>query len=281
METLSGGKIYERMAKEVLRDCDFTIKNFDTSLFLGKRPMKNIAIIHHTDNVHSSLFLRFAYPFLGKIVFHNLKKFGAIITVSKYWEQYFKNKGYKNVFLIYNAFNEPKFNSGEIEEFKERYNLTKKPIIYLGNCQRAKGVVEAYESLKGLDVHLVTSGKPTVKIPAINLNLSSQDYLKLLKASSIVITMSKFKEGWCRTAHEAMLCKTPVIGSGLGGMKELLEGGKQTVCEDFKFLRKKVEYLSNRPIEREYMGENGYDFAKEFTIEKFNNSWQELIKKII
>ena len=69
------------------------------------------------------------------------------------------------------------------------------------------------------------------------------DYLKLLKASWVVLTMSKFKEGWCRTAHEAMLLKTPVIGSGTGGMRELLENGKQIVCPEFDNLREKVKYL--------------------------------------
>ena len=61
--------------------------------------------------------------------------------------------------------------------------------------------------------------------------------------------MSKFKEGWCRTAHEAMLLKTPVIGSRpWAAMKELLDGGKQTVCQDFKNLEKEIEYLLKHPM---------------------------------
>ena len=66
-----------------------------------------------------------------------------------------------------------------------------------------------------------------INIPVVNLSLNYKEYLCLLKASSVVVTMSKFKEGWCLTAHEAMLCKTPVIGSGKGGMRELLEGGNK------------------------------------------------------
>jgi len=96
----------------------------------------------------------------------------------------------------------------------------------------------------------------------------------------LVVTMSKFKEGWCRTAHEAMLCKTPVIGSGLGGMKELLEGGKQIVCPDFNSLREKVEYLLNNPGVRKKIGEDGFNFAKNFTFEKFKKDWIDLIKKL-
>ena len=57
----------------------------------------------------------------------------------------------------------------------------------------AKGVVEVYDQLKGLDLNLVTSGKKSVSVPATNLRLDYRDYLRLLKASSVVVTMSKFK----------------------------------------------------------------------------------------
>ena len=42
---------------------------------------------------------------------------------------------------------------------------------------------------------------------------------------------------WNRTAHEAMLVGTPVIGSGRAGMRELLEAGGQLICERFEDLR--------------------------------------------
>ena len=264
------------------KDFDFIIKDFEASLFLNKKPVKNIAIIHHLDHSSTSFFLRLVYPLLQKIIFSNLKKFDAIVTASKYWENYFKKKGYKNVYKIYNGFDLSNFDISDEEasELKKRLNLSGKPIIYLGNCQRAKGVVEVYQALKDLDAHLVTSGSQQVEIPARNLEIEYKDYLKLLKASSVAITMSKFKEGWCRTAHEAMLLKTPVIGSGLGGMEELLEGGKQIICNDFNRLKEKVECLLKNPAEREKIGQDGYNFAKNFTKEKFKKDWLELIQKL-
>ena len=67
---------------------------------------------------------------------------------------------YDPVEIIYNPFDfkEFTFSDDDIDKFKIKYQLSGKPIIYLGNCQKAKGVVEAYEALKGLDAHLVTSG---------------------------------------------------------------------------------------------------------------------------
>ena len=269
-----------KLSKE--KNIDFAIKDFTASLFLNKKLVKNITIVHHIDNSYAPFLVKIAYLFLDKIVFSRLKKFDAIVVVSEYWKEYFKKMGYKNVYVIYNAFdlNNLDFSLEEVEEFKRRYNLTQKPIIYIGNCQKGKGVIESYQALKDLDVYLITSGIPQIKPPSINLILENKEYLKLLKASAVVVTMSKFKEGWCRTAHEAMLCKTPVIGSGLGGMRELLEGGRQIVCPDFNSLREKVEYLLNNPEIRKKIGEDGFNFAKNFTFEKFKKDWIDLIKKL-
>jgi len=146
--------------------------------------------------------------------------------------------------------------------------------LYLGNCQLGKGVVEAYRELKDRDAFLITSGEEKVNIPAMNLNLYYKEYLTLLKASSVVVAMSKFKEGWNRTGHEAMLCKTPVIGSGFGGMRELLEGGKQIICEDVSKLNDLVDVALENHKE---LGEKGYEFAKEFTVERFEKGWEKVL----
>ena len=130
-----------------------------------------------------------------------------------------------------------------------------------------------------MNVELVTSGYRTVEIPCMNLNLSSHEYRVLLAAADVVVTMSKFEEGWCRTTHEAMLCKTPVVGSGLGGMKELLEGGKQLIASDFTHLKESVAYLLKHP---EY-GETGYHYASrnEFSIAYFQDAWRKVVNETI
>ncbi len=237
---------------------------------------KNLLLVHHIDSAYLS------YPALNnlleKIFYRNLKRIDVVVTVSKYWKEHFENRGHNNVRTIYNPFilDEFKFNDEEIADFRHRHGLINKQIIYIGNCQKSKGVVESYQALKDLDVHLVTSGKRRVSIPAINLDLSYRDYLCLLKASSAVVAMSKFKEGWNRTVHEAMLCKTPVIGSGMGGMRELLEGGHQIICGDFSRLRQDAQYVLEHPE----LGQKGYDFAKNFTVDRFESEWVKLIEEM-
>ncbi|OGP91534.1 MAG: hypothetical protein A2157_08750 [Deltaproteobacteria bacterium RBG_16_47_11] len=259
---------------------DIWIRNFDSILTMpyDRTQGKHIALIFHIDQSFQPLHLQVPWGLLEKVFYNHLRKVNAIVTISKYWQNHFRERGYPKVYLIYNAFDPDRFHfqEEEIGEFKKTFRLEGKPILYLGNCQRIKGVVEAYEHLKDMEGYLVTSGRREVNLPALNLDLKDKEYRLLLKASSVVITMSKFKEGWNRTAHEAMLCKTPVIGSGLGGMRELLEGGGQIICEDFDDLKERVCYVLEHPE----MGEAGYAFAKQFTVKRFEKEWLNLIEGV-
>jgi len=265
---------------------DLWVRNFFATITMpfDRTKGKNLVLVHHHD---FSGFPLIAKPFLNfmnkAFFFRNLKKADAIAVISDYWKDYFLKKGYSNVYRVFNGFDLSKYNISdeEVIEFKKKYKIEGKPIIYLGNCQRGKGVVDSCQALRDIDAHLITSGKRHVRIPALNLDLSYRDYLKLLKASLIVLTMSKFKEGWCRTAHEAMLLKTPVIGSGSGGMEELLRGGRQIVCKDSNLLKEKVEYLLNHDEIRKKIGQSGFDYAKDFTLARLEKSWLDLMNKVL
>ncbi len=257
---------------------DIWVRNFDSVITMpydGTKG-KNIALIFHVDQSFQPIYFRLPWAILERIFYRRLKEIDTIVTISKYWQDHFLKRGHPNVRLIYNGFDTDQFQfaAAEVDDFKRRFRLKNKPIVYIGNCQRIKGVVEVYERLKGMDIHLVTSGRREVEIGAVNLNLTYREYLLLLKASSVVITMSKFKEGWNRTAHEAMLCKTPVVGSGLGGMRELLEEGGQVICQGWDELNQKVAHALNHPE----LGEAGYAFAKHFTIQRFEAEWLDFFR---
>jgi glycosyltransferase involved in cell wall biosynthesis len=235
--------------------------------------VRNIALFFHVDYDH--IPNKWMSQILDKYFWKNITKCDQIVVISKYWKDYFKNRGINNVKIIYMGLDakEFTFNDRDVIEFKTKYSLTGKPIIYLGNCQERKGVKEAYSYLRNLPFHLVTSGKKEIDIPVKNLELEYREYLMLLKSASVALTMSLFKEGWNITAHEAMMCRTPVIGSGTGGMSELLKGGNQIICDDFSSLPEMVEYAIKN---RENLGEKGFHFAEKFSIEQFENEWQDI-----
>lgn len=252
--------------------------HFAVALAPYKRGTKNIAIIHQF--CKSPTFDAYYLPFFLR----NLKKIDIIVTVSKYWQNWVHNKGCKDVKVIYNPFNVEEFifSNEEICEFKQKYNLADdKPIIYIGSSGKKKGVEKVYNILKDLDVYLVSSGRDCGNKPFHCLTLSYRDYLCLLKCSTLVIQMSENIEGWCRVLHEAMLCKTPVIGSGKGGMAELLSGGGQIICTDFKDLKYYVKRLLVNENLRKELRESGYEFAKIFTYERFRKEWIQLIKDVV
>jgi len=242
-----------------------------------EKETRNIALFFHID--YEKIPNRWLSRILDHQFWKNIKKCDSVVVIAKYWDDFMKERGVENTTIIRHGLKSSEFvfTENEIAEFKKKYALTKKPIIYLGNCQESKGVREAYEALKKLPYHLVTSGKKEAEIPAEHLELPYREYLRLLKSASVVLTMSKFLEGWNITAHEAMLCKTPVIGTGSGGMRELLEGGNQIVCEDFAKLPECVDLAIRNG---ENLGKAGFAYAKDLSFERFKREWIDLIENI-
>jgi glycosyltransferase involved in cell wall biosynthesis len=243
---------------------------------------RHIVVIHDLDwSATTKRWRRGIFTALKPLVHHNLRLADFVVTVSKYWEARLRGLGCARVQTIYNGFREADFviRDDEVASFRRRFGWTK-PVVYIGNHHPGKGILQSYEALKGLDVHLVTSGKWLANVPPINLELSYRDYLCLLRASSVIVTMSLFHEGWCRTAHEAMLLERPVVGSGFGGMGELLRGGSQIVCSRFEDLRSHVEALLAEPERRGRMGEEAHRFARTFTEDRMRSDWVRLLSSL-
>ena len=241
-----------------------------------------IGIIHHIyiDEKMRSLYGRFSLHYLK----NRLRELDLVVAVSKYWADYFNEIGCRNVKVIYNAFDKAEFDISkeEINNFLKENDIDKeRPLIHVGYAQDNKGCLEVYNALKNENYTLVMSGRPlnqTPDLPIRSFYLNRYDYLRLLKACDIVITMSKIREGWCRIAHEAMLCQTPVIGSGSGGMSELLEAGGQKICKDISTLPELVsEVLKNR----EEYALNGFNFVSQFDLDFFGRQWKSLIDEAL
>lgn len=250
--------------------------NDHTCWLAGRRAEANILIIHHIDNSFSPLLSKIFQKFNLFALMINKRRFDKTVAVSSYWQSKLSSMGFTNVSVIYNSFDPSEFLVTEEEkvQFKKKYFSNEKPIIYLGNALVKKGVIQAYEELKNLDFTFVTSGKSQIKIPCLNLNLSYREYLILLSVSDVVLTMSRFLEGWNRTAHEATLLGTTVIGSGTGGMRELLEKSNQIICSEFGSLKDTVVDVlfenNNRLLNKHFI--SGLD------LEKFKNNWLKIFQ---
>jgi glycosyltransferase involved in cell wall biosynthesis len=268
-------------ARRFLMNCpegSVVVKTFLAALLNSRRQPSSIVILHHFGESDNWL-----YSLLEPYMLGQLRTANAVVVVSKYWENFLLKQGLTNVHTIYNAFRvkEFEFAAEEIESFTRRFNLLGKPIIYMGNYGADKGVDETFEALKDLDVHLIASGHAGTKHnPVKCCFLERRDYLRLLASSTLAVSMSQAAEGWCRSAHEAMLCGTPVLGSGLGGMEELLVSGGQVICRDFQSLRACVKELLGNKDRRAKLKRKGREFAAQFTQERFQREWIALVNEV-
>jgi glycosyltransferase involved in cell wall biosynthesis len=239
----------------------------------------NIAIIHHIDESIAK------QSFLGKLflkqLLKNLKKVDQVVVVSQYWKSYLEKKDIKHIEIIYNSYplNDFKFETSEINILKNKLNLDpNKPTIYLGKLGARKGVDDILKHIDTSKYNLITTGKSTVSNDIVkNFYLSKNEFPILLKIADVVLAMSTMPEGWNRIAHEALLVKTPVIGSGTGGMRELLERSGQKIVEDYSSLDQEIETCINY---KNQLGNLGYDFVKQFDMNYFESKWLELMSQI-
>jgi glycosyltransferase involved in cell wall biosynthesis len=267
------------LLKQIDPKIDLWIRNKVAVAAMQNRSAKkrNIALCHHLDGPEVGNY--WVNRGLGRLFLRNARKCDCVVVVAEFWKEYLESKGIERVKVIRNAFRTESFSIQEkqVYEFKKKYDLLGKPIIYIGNCQKIKGAADVYEILRPLKLHLVSSGIRDIDLPVRNFTLSYSEYILLLSACDAVITMSQFLEGWNRVAHEAMLCRTPVIGSGSGGMRELLEGGEQIICERIQDIPEHLEYaLKNSAL----LGDKGYGFASQFTLQKFRESWLALVESL-
>ena len=236
----------------------------------------NIVMIHHIDEriYRKSILHNLFY----KNLLINLKKVDLVVVVSKYWETFLKKKGIKNIKIIYNSYdlNHFSFNEKDIFNLKEKLQLDlKKPVIYIGKNSHGKGISEIINNIDCSKYNLVATGKEGVTSNKFKcVFLSKREFHMLLKISDLVLAMSTMPEGWNRIAHEAMLVKTAVIGSGSGGMNELLTNASQYIVTDFSLLQTKIEKaLTNKTK----LGRLGFDYVKKLDMQYFKNEWLKTI----
>lgn len=261
-------------AKLVIRDAQVVAFSKATS----SRPQ--VAIIHHIDlnlkkrDVKNRLYQR--------LLFKQLRGMTVVVAVSQFWNDWLSEMGCSNVKVIYNSFELADFEIGENHrrEFRQKHDLpANRPLIYIGNSTSRKGVEDVFRALKDESYTLVMTGRTNhLNLPVRHFNLIRKDYLTLLSACDVVITMSKMTEGWNRVAHEAMLCKTPVIGSGSGGMRELLSLGKQVMLHDSIMLPQTIREILPHKNE---LGFQGFQNLKKFDLSYFKDSWVKLIGRYV
>ena len=131
----------------------------------------------------------------------------------------------------------------KLESIKNKYNITKPFIFYIGVWRDHKnlpGLIEAFNILKSkyhLDYQLVLAGKPDSRYPEIEQAINNSQFksdiilpgfvpeaeLPLLYNTARLFALPSFCEGFGLVALESLACGTPVVGSNSTSLPEVLE----------------------------------------------------------
>jgi glycosyltransferase involved in cell wall biosynthesis len=104
----------------------------------------------------------------------------------------------------------------------------------------------------------------------------------LLKSSNALLLPSE-REGLPRSILEAMCAATPVIGTQIRGVEDLLENnhGLMTKVGDTKALAKAMTWIAQNPEAAQNMGKRGQTKMQAFSLENVINMHENLYAKML
>jgi glycosyltransferase involved in cell wall biosynthesis len=205
-----------------------------------------------------------------------------LIVIAQCWKTFLESWGLTDIDIVYCAYDVAAYRPYlSRRDFLKRFDLPDKPIIYLGKNSIPK-TLKAYQIVKELetDYLLVTTGPRREFKGPLHLDLNFAEYSSLLHWSGVTLLLPRFAEGWSRIAHESIICGTPVIGNGCGGMKELLMKTRQTVLpeNDPAAIRQQIRRIISS---RQRVEEQDALYARQFDLDYFARRWEEILQDFI
>ena len=215
----------------------------------------------------------------------------VITVISKESYDYYSSLGYR-VFQVPNAIDISSLTTDEDRRYQ-------KQIIFAGRLSNEKGIDCLMDIGKKLsnNIHLfiLGSGPEEKKIKEFsekqkNIHfLGYQDKEKtisLIRGSDILIQPS-LNEGISSTILEAMMCKTLVIATNIGGNIELINDNETgflvTSNSSFEFLEK-IEYVLSNQLKSESITNNAFTYVQQYDWnvigKKYLKVYENLLKEI-
>lgn len=232
-------------------------------------------------------------PFRKTFIKHYLKYVNKIFSVSEELKKSLEQNNIKNTIVIHNGIDPDKWQTTteQITEFKKKYNLENKKIIFWGgrlNTLKGGGLLlDALELVvkQSQNFVLMIVGKNDKEakkflnsakeknIPAIITGwMTQKEIITAYAASDFIIVPSAYLDPFPTINLEAMACAKPVIGTCLGGTKEIVQDKKTGyIINPYHkeiFAEKILTLLDNDELVKQF-GQNGFERVKnEFSLDK-------------
>lgn len=220
----------------------------------------------------------------------NALTWADVITVpsQEMYDNYIK-KGYK-VFHIPNAIDILSFS-------KEEDRIYDKQIIYAGRLSKEKGILDLLAISEKLpkDVNLIIAGsgpeKPKVqdiskKYPNIHYlgYQSKENIIKLIRGSDILVQPSIMEGGTSSTLLEAMVCKTPIIATTVGGNKETIFHMKTAYVinpNNPDDILEAIDFLFSNPEKRQILTQNAFKIVSDYDWEHVGPKYVDIYQTLL
>lgn len=243
------------------------------SSFLAFFSQKKVKIISHIHCNNSLMHTYNIYSFIYSLV---QKRFYKIIVVSKEIlnDMIFKNK-IKNKTIILNNVVDAK----KIIKLSKEFNTPTYDILFIGrlvNIKRPLFVIDIVNELKksnnNIKACIIGNGnlfnECENKIKELNLedNIDLKGFISNpfpYIASSKVVLLPSTTEGMALTPIESLILNTPVLNSGVEGLKTIFENFPKYICNTKEDYIKKINIILKK--DKGFYKEDTKNLSKNFT----------------
>lgn len=200
------------------------------NIFINAK-VKIILEIHHIEGFYNNNLFSLEKNISQLVLYYFKNKKGVKIRfVNKDLYRHYKDKGYKNIFLVYSMYTD--------KRIYKKINVTKIwDLVFISRLHKNKDIdllikiiIHSIKKKSDLKVAIVGDGNEKRKILRLINNFPINiDYYERFESSymiSKIINMSKFLiitscvEGGPRTFIESLFCKTKIISTNVGLLKE-------------------------------------------------------------
>ncbi|MDO5835813.1 MAG: glycosyltransferase family 4 protein [Methanobacterium sp.] len=183
------------------------------------------------------------------------------------------------------------------EKFEKDYSQTN--ILYVGNLGEHKGVhilLKAFRKIKNWNIRLDIVGKGicSEKLKSMSENdnrikfhdfLEGKELIKMYQLANLTVVPSIWYDNSPMVIYESFSCRTPVIGSKIGGIPELIKNGFNGYlfeAGNVNELQQLLENLIDSPETLKELEQGTYESVQRYTmdnhIKQLENEYQKLAK---
>ncbi|MDP1726792.1 MAG: hypothetical protein Q8M15_08410 [Bacteroidota bacterium] len=242
--------------KEAHADINLTVSRLALPVIIRNlfNTSKTLVVLHNYDpHDGKNISLKMYYFLLFTLLKFAPKSKVAVITVARYWENYFKiKKGVSSVFLFPNFF--------DSKQYVQYLLVQKNKTIYMGqySLKNDKKIFELAKQLHqlGYSCYFSTNNKNAAKVEtaySIEFFDKFEDYLKKMASCRYTLALTVINEGWNRVAHESLLMGTQVIGYDHGGLGELLKGSNALIAQNINEVYDLIKNDVNNRINKNFL----------------------------